>query len=83
MLIRLPVYGICDSGRGFWKRLDGDAKQVGFNHRESFPPFTIANAEGGKYKTVAVMTTHVDDLLFAYLPQKENSSSMTYLEGLT
>ena len=71
LLIRLPVYGICDSGRGFWKRLDGDAKAVGFNASRVYPAFYYLNAtaEGGKYKTVAVLTTHVDDLLFAYLPE--------------
>ena len=27
--IRVPVYGFCDSGRGFWKKVDHDAKEVG------------------------------------------------------
>ena len=29
LLIRVPVYGLCDSGRGFWKKVDHDAKEVG------------------------------------------------------
>ena len=28
-LVRVPVYGITDSGRGFWLRLDADARQSG------------------------------------------------------
>ena len=28
-LIRVPVYRLCDSGRGFWKKIDHDAKEVG------------------------------------------------------
>ena len=29
LLVRVPVYGLCDSGRGFWKTVDKDAKEVG------------------------------------------------------
>jgi hypothetical protein len=29
MLVRVPIYGLCDSGRGFWTRLDGEAKTTG------------------------------------------------------
>ena len=29
LLVRVPVYGLCDSGRGFWLRLDDDAKTLG------------------------------------------------------
>ena len=29
LLIRVPVYGLCDSGRGFWKKVDHNAKEVG------------------------------------------------------
>ena len=28
-LVRVPIYGLTDSGRGLWLRLDGDAKQSG------------------------------------------------------
>ena len=28
-LVRVPVYGLTDSGRGFWLRLDGDARSSG------------------------------------------------------
>ena len=29
LLVRLPIYGLCDSGRGFWLRLDSEAREVG------------------------------------------------------
>ena len=67
MLVRVPIYGLCDSGRGFWKRLV--APQI-------FPAFYFYNIseespETGvlKVKIVAVMTPHVDDLLYSYLPE--------------
>ena len=77
MLVRVPIYGLCDSGRGFWKRLDGEANATGFVASQVFPAFYFYNIsevedpETGvlKMKTVAVMTPHVDDLLFSYLPE--------------
>lgn len=86
LLIRLPVYGICDSRRGFWKRLHKEAKDCGFDSSRVFQAFYYLNVlernpeeikehkqEGEEertgMKTVAVLTTHVDDLLYAYLPE--------------
>ena len=39
LLIRVPVYGLCDSGRGFWKKVDHDAKEVGLLSSRIFPAF--------------------------------------------
>ena len=43
MLVRVPIYGLCDSGRGFWKRLDGEAKTTGFVASQVFPAFYFYN----------------------------------------
>ena len=67
LLIRVPIYGLCDSGRGFWMRLDGEAKAAGFTPSKIYPSFYFCLNE--KKKTVAVLTTHVDDLLFSSLPE--------------
>lgn len=82
LLVRVPVYGLCDSGRGFWKRLRRDAKSVGFHPSMVFQAFYFLKAplnenkvegESGKektpQKTIAVLTTHVDDLLYSFLPE--------------
>lgn len=74
LLVRVPVYGLCDSGRGFWKCLDGEAKDVGFVASEIFPAFYFLRSQKNEMETeaVAVLTTHVDDLLFAYPPEGES-----------
>ena len=36
-LVRVPIYGLTDSGRGFWLRLDGDAKLCGMKASQFFP----------------------------------------------
>ena len=66
MLVRVLIYGLCDSGRGFWKRLDGEAKTTGFVASQVFPAFYFYNISeeedpetGVLMKTVAVMATHV------------------------
>ena len=77
MLVRVPIYGLCDSRRGFWKCLGGEAKTTGFVASQVFPAFYFYNISEGedpetgvlKMKTVAVMTTHVNDLLYSYLPE--------------
>lgn len=56
------------------QRLDGEAKGVGFRASQMFPAFYFlrkpVDAET-EAQVVAVMTTHVDDLLFAFLPEGE------------
>ena len=67
LLVRLPIYGLCDSGRGFWLRLDSEAREVGLKPSLIFPAFYCLRNQDNK--PIAVMTTHVDDLLYAYPPE--------------
>ena len=62
LLIRVPVYGLCDGGRGFWKKVDHDAKEVGLLSSRIFPAFYF-HIENGVVDVV--LTTHVDDFLWA------------------
>ena len=64
LLIRVPVYGLCDSGRGFWRKVDREARDVGFQVSRIFPAFYFYR-DGGKVVCVCVLTTHVDDFLWA------------------
>ena len=88
MLVRVPIYGLCDSGRGFWKRLNGEAKTAGLAASQVFPTFYFYNISEGedpetgvlKMKTVAVMTTHVDDLLCSYRQKESTVHGPTFWE---
>ena len=62
LLIRVPVYGLVDSGRGFWKKVDHNAKDVGLSASRIFPAFYYHKSKG---KVDLVLTTHVDDFLWA------------------
>ena len=62
LLVRVPVYGLCDSGRGFWKKVDKDAKEVGLRASRIFPAFYFHCTDG---RVDLVLTTHVDDFLWA------------------
>ena len=62
LLIRVPAYGLCDSGRGFWKKVDHDAKDVGKSASHIFPAFDYHRSNG---RVDLVLTTHVDDFLWA------------------
>ena len=62
LLIRVPVYGPCDSGRGFWKKVDHDATEVGLLSSRIFPAFYFHIKNG---VVDVVLTTHVDDFLWA------------------
>ena len=61
LLIRVPVYGLCDSGRGCWTKVDRDAKEVGLLSSR-ISPFYF-HIENGAVDVV--LTTHVDDFLWA------------------
>ena len=62
LLIRVPVYGLCDSGRGFWKKVNHDALDVGLKASRIFPAFYYHESNG---RVDLVLTTHVDDFLWA------------------
>ena len=66
-LVRVPIYGLTDSGRGFWLRLDGDAKLCGMKASQFFPGLYYLPGSNGD--ACALMCTHVDDLLYCYLPE--------------
>ena len=69
-LVRVPVYGITDSGRGFWLCLDADARQSGLKASQIFPGlYYLPGEKGGD--AYALMCTHVDDLLYSFLPEGE------------
>ena len=60
--VRVPVYGLCDSGRGFWKKVDHDAKEVGLLSSRIFPAFYFHIEVGA---VDVVLTTRIDDFLWA------------------
>ena len=60
--MRVPVYGLCDSGRGFWKKVDKDAKEVGLRASRIFLAFYLRCSDG---RVDLVLTAHVDDFLWA------------------
>ena len=62
LLIRVPVYGLCDSGRGFWRKVDREARNAGFEVSRIFPAFYFYRHKG---EVACVLTTHVDDFLWA------------------
>ena len=66
-LVRVPVYGLTDSGRGFWLRLDGDARSSGLKQSKFYPGLYFL--PGTDKDCVALMATHVDDILYAYIPE--------------
>ena len=66
-LVRVPVYGLTDSGRGFWLRLDGDARSSGLKQSKFYPGLYFL--PGTDNDCVALMATHVDDILYAYIPE--------------
>ena len=65
LLVRVPIYGLSDSGRGFWLRLDREAKAVGFKASNIFPSFYFFPDPKEAGECLALITTHVDDLLIA------------------
>ena len=66
-LVRVPIYGLTDSGRGFWLRLDGDAKKEGMKASQFFTGLYFLPGSDGD--TCALMCRLVDDLLYCYLPE--------------
>ena len=66
-LVRVPIYGLTDSGRGFWLRLDGDARSSGLKQSKFYPGLYFL--PGPDKDCVALMATHVDDILCAYIPE--------------
>ena len=66
-LVRVPIYGLTDSGRGFWLRLDGDARSSGLKQSKFYPGLDFL--PGPDKDCIALMATHVDDILYAHIPE--------------
>ena len=67
LLVQVPVYGLTDSGRSFWLRFSSDAKKAGPTPSIIYPAFFYKLDE--ENRCIAMLTTHVDDLLYSYLPE--------------
>ena len=67
LLVQVPVYGLTDTGRLFWLRLSSDAKKAGLTPSIIYPPFFYKLDE--QNRGIAMLTAHVDDLLYSYLPE--------------
>ena len=68
-LARVPVYGTHDGGRKFWKRLKTSATRKGFKENSILKAlYALHNSEG---RLIALLCTHVDDLLWAAEPEAE------------
>ena len=65
--VRVPVYGLTESGRSFWLRLSSDAKKAGLTPSIIYPAFLYKLDE--ENRCIAMLTTHVDDLLYSHLPE--------------
>ena len=59
LLVRVPVYGLTDSGRSFWLRLSANAQKAGLT----------ASSVASEGRCAAMLTTHVEELLYSYLPE--------------
>ena len=59
----VSVYGLTDSGRGFWLQVSTDAAACGLTSSRIIPAFYYHVPDGS---VDAVMTTHVDDFLYAH-----------------
>ena len=59
---RVPIYGTCDAGRGFWKKLRHDILSTGLKENAVIRVLYIFQ-EGGEPKSI--LATHVDDMLRA------------------
>ena len=77
LLLRIPVYGLCDSGRGFWCKVDSEARSVGFQVSRIFAAFYCYREDG---RVMCVLPTHVEDL-YGRPPKEAARSSITYLRS--
>ena len=66
---RVLIYGTCDAGRGFWKKLRHDILGTGLKENAFLRALYIYQ-EGGELK--AMLATHVDDMLWATKPGYED-----------
>ena len=68
---RVPIYGTKDAGRGFWLQLKEVVISKGYKLNRILPSmFTLRDKEG---HIVSVMSSNVDDLLYASKPGYEDA----------
>ena len=63
LLVRIPVYGLTDSCRGFWLQVSTDAAACGLTSSRMIPAFYYHVTDS---RVDAPMTIHVDDFLYAH-----------------
>ena len=59
---RVPIYGTCDAGRGFWKKLRHDILSTGLKENAVIRALYIYQEDG---ELKLMLATHVDDMLWA------------------
>ena len=59
---RVPIYGTCDAGRGFGKKLRHDILSTGLKENAVIRALYIYQEDG---KPKSMLATHVDDMLWA------------------
>ena len=59
---RVPIYGTCDAGRGFWKKLRHDILSTGLKENAVIRALYIYQEDG---EPKSMLATHVDDMLWA------------------
>ena len=66
---RVPTYGTCDAGRGFWKKLRHDILSTGLKENAVIRALYIYQEDG---EPKSMLATHVDDMLWATKPGYED-----------
>ena len=69
LVARVPIYGTRDAGRGFWKKLREVILKCGMTENQVLKA-TYSIEENGKI--LAILGTHVDDILWATVPEKQH-----------
>ena len=59
---RVPIYGACDAGRGFWKKLRHDILSTGLKEKAVIRALYIYQEDG---QPKSMLATHVNDMLWA------------------
>jgi hypothetical protein len=66
---RVPIYGTKDAGRQFWKALRKSLIKAGLKENQILKGFYSYQKDG---KVICLMGTHVDDILYATLPEGQS-----------
>ena len=67
--IYIYIYGTCDAGRGFWKKLRRDILSTGLKENAVNRALYIYQDDG---EPKSMLATHVDDMLWATKPRYED-----------